>query len=126
MHAASCAAAQAGDTTRIFSHLYFNGKIEKGDAQALAKRLEGGGIGLVFIRSPGGDMEEAVAIAEVLRASGLPLGVQDYCLSACALTFVLTDKHFIKKGGYLAFHAGGKGWPVAATRACRPATSRTW
>jgi hypothetical protein len=109
LFAACLSAVHAADTTRIFGSLYFSGKITPSDAELLSKRLDGS-IKRVNFRSPGGDVLEAIAIADVMQKSGLPMEVSNYCLSACALIFALTENHTIRPGGYLAFHGGETGW----------------
>lgn len=114
--AACCSVTRAAETTNVLGALYLTGKIEKGDALQLSQRLDGY-VRYVVIRSPGGDVSEALAIAEVMRKSGKWLHVGQYCFSACALAFALTDKHYIPDGSFLAFHAGDRAFAAAVASA---------
>lgn len=91
------------------NNLHLSGKIEKGDALKIAERLRPDTRKLTLL-SEGGDSEEALAIARLVRVNDTLVVVRKYCASACAVIFSLAKKHAIDEGGFVAFHAGRVAW----------------
>ena len=97
--------AQASWIYSLGGTLVISGKIEKGDRQRVEKRLNGD-TKKITIMSPGGDVEEGLAIGALIRRSEKLLVVRKYCLSACGLIFVMAHRRAMDEGGFVAFHAG--------------------
>jgi hypothetical protein len=62
--------------------LCFDGAISRGQDVSLARGLEENGV--FVVRSPGGDVAAAVALADLLQDRRATVVVYDYCLLACA------------------------------------------
>jgi len=71
--------------------LLFDGSIEPGSAKRFADEVEkrGAYIETVVLRSPGGSVADALAIATIIREAGFntEIGAGGYCASSCPLVF---------------------------------------
>lgn len=83
--------------------LCFDGSLLYGRDYAMVKALEDGG--LFIVRSMGGYMPPAAALADLIRDRHATVVVYDYCFSACAsyLLFASTET-FVLKGTLVAWH----------------------
>lgn len=83
--------------------LCFDGLIFPRQNDSLANGLEEDGH--FVVRSPGGDIPTAIALADLLRDRRATVVVYDYCLSACAsyLLFAST-KTFVLRDSLVAWH----------------------
>ena len=83
--------------------LCFDGEILEGQDISLVNSLVEGG--LFVVRSPGGSIAVAVALAEVLRDRHATVVVYDYCLLACASFLSLASENtFVLKDSLIAWH----------------------
>lgn len=90
-----------------------NGEIIKGDASALAKWLPAlkplpYGLPVILLNSPGGNVDEALRISELLTSrwvhTVVPSGAR--CASACASIFFIAGKdRTVEEGGLLGQHS---------------------
>jgi hypothetical protein len=75
---------------RPINILFMWGAIEKGDSDRFREALEAGHPGELWLASPGGDVDEAINIAHMVRREGLttrvPAGWD--CVSACNFIFM--------------------------------------
>jgi hypothetical protein len=61
--------------------------------------------GLFVIRSPGGDISVATALADILREKNATVVVYDYCFSACASYLLLASRAaFVLRNTLVAWH----------------------
>lgn len=106
----------AADISQFLGTLRIDGRLQPGDAQKFEIELNNKPRRIV-IRSDGGRVKEANKIARLIEASGLPLEVREYCVSACASRiFLAASKRTIRNGGFVAFHAG----PISVARQVVP------
>lgn len=83
--------------------LCFDGQIFPEQKISLATGLEENG--LFVVRSPGGDILAAIALADLLRDRRATVVVYDYCLSACAsYLLVASTKAFVVRDTLVAWH----------------------
>lgn len=83
--------------------LCFDGQIFSGQNISLASGLEEDG--LFVVRSPGGDILTAIALANLLRDRRATVVVYDYCLSACASYLLMASKKtFVLRDTLVAWH----------------------
>ena len=83
--------------------LCFDGAVEKDMDVSLARNLSEGG--LFVVRSPGGIEVPAIILSDLIRERRGTVVVYDYCLSACAVFFlVASHKTFVVKGALVAWH----------------------
>jgi hypothetical protein len=83
--------------------LCFDGKILPGQDVSLAKGLEEKG--LFVVRSPGGDVVTAIALADLLRDRRATVVVYDYCLLACASYLLFaSEETFVQRDSLVAWH----------------------
>jgi ATP-dependent protease ClpP protease subunit len=107
--------SKAAVITRLFGTISISGEIKPGDFDALKEKLDARPDADIVIRSPGGNAEEAIRMAELIHARQVALKVSGYCASACAnYIFVSARERAILNGGFVAFHAGVEGWLSAA------------
>ncbi|WP_441237497.1 hypothetical protein [Bradyrhizobium sp. 930_D9_N1_4] len=82
--------------------LCLDGRIEKDVDVSLAKKLKEGG--LFVVRSAGGDIAFAIALAEELRERRATVVVYDQCLSSCAnYLLIASDRAYVLKGSLVAW-----------------------
>lgn len=82
--------------------LCLDGLIEKDTDVSPAKKLKEGG--LFVVRSPGGDIASAIALAKVLRERRAVVVVYDQCLSSCANHLLIaSDLSHVLKGALVAW-----------------------
>ncbi|MCS3726483.1 hypothetical protein [Bradyrhizobium betae] len=82
--------------------LCLDGRIEKNAYVSPAKKLKEGG--LFVVRSAGGDIASAIALAEVLRERRAVVVVYDHCLSSCAnYLLIASDQAHVLKGALVAW-----------------------
>lgn len=82
--------------------LCLDGRIEKDADLSLAKKLKEGG--LLVVRSAGGDIATAIALAEVLRERRAVVVVYDQCLSSCAnYLLIASDRSYVLKDALVAW-----------------------
>lgn len=87
-----------------------SGEIKVGDYEELKKQLAARPQAELSVRSQGGDILEAIRMAELIHANGSALTVRDYCLSACASYLLPAARtRTIPDGAVVAFHAGTEG-----------------
>lgn len=83
------------------------GQIVGGEAGALQRLLQAGTAAgktpTVFLASEGGDVDEAMALGRVIRASGA-VTVHGYCASACVYAFVGGRERFVASDSILSIH----------------------
>jgi hypothetical protein len=90
--------------------LCFDGYINPGQNLSLVERLKEGG--LFILRSGGGDIETAIALAHLLRDRHATVVVYDYCNSACAsYLFIATDRTVVRKRSIVTWHPPHSGLP---------------
>jgi hypothetical protein len=83
--------------------LCFNGMITRDMDVSAAKGL--GENALFVVRSPGGYSGLAVVLAEIVRDRHATVVVYDYCLSACALIFLIaSEQTYVLRGTLVAWH----------------------
>jgi hypothetical protein len=82
--------------------LCLDGWIEKDADISQAKNLKEGG--LFVVRSAGGDIAAALALATVLRERRAVVVVYDQCLSSCAnYLLIVSDRSYVLKGALVAW-----------------------
>jgi len=82
--------------------LCLDGLIEKETDVSPARRLREGG--LFVVRSAGGDIAAAIALAKVLRERSAVVVVYDKCLSSCAnYLLIASDRSYVLKGALVAW-----------------------
>lgn len=85
-------------TISVINHsvplISINGSIEKGDAEKLKALLldknniiDGSYIGRLRITSPGGDVDEAITIGQLIKKLNISVSAIDYCSSACFIIY---------------------------------------
>jgi hypothetical protein len=83
--------------------LCFDGAIVKDMDVSLARRLNEAG--LFVVRSSGGSETSAIVLSDLIRERRGTVVVYDYCLSACAVFFlVASHQTFVVKGALVAWH----------------------
>lgn len=102
------------------SILCFDGGIFDQDFSAVENLKKNG---LFVVRSPGGDVKTAIALAGLLHDKNAIVVVYDYCVSACAhYLLIATDQTAVRKSTIVAWHfmrglecsemkSYGDGWP---------------
>jgi ATP-dependent protease ClpP protease subunit len=102
-----------------FNALFATGSIEKGDANRFSAIISSlgrdmyGNIALA-INSPGGDVDEAFKIVQIMDRQEASVYVPDgfLCASACASIIYLSGRfHIVLNGGTIAFHTCGPQTP---------------
>lgn len=94
------------------AHIKIKGKITKENnnqlKQVLGRNRENwiNSAPTVFLDSPGGDMQAALGIAEILRSRGASVIVQDssQCYSSCFLIYISAVKRWVRGNGELGVH----------------------
>ena len=82
--------------------LCLDGRIEKDADVSPATKLKEGG--LFVVRSAGGDIASAIALAELLRERRAVVVAYDQCLSSCAnYLLIASDRTYVLKGGLIAW-----------------------
>ncbi|MBB3949157.1 hypothetical protein [Aureimonas jatrophae] len=97
------------------------GRIDPGTAERLRAALKGaGGEGVtrLVLHSPGGSVEDALAMARLLRERGLETRVpaDGYCASACPLVFAGGTARAAGEGAWIGVHQVYAADPSAALR----------
>ncbi len=83
--------------------LCFDGRINSGQDVSLANDLADEG--LFVVRSFGGHVATAIALANLLRDRRAIVVIYDYCTSACAgYLFIASARTFVMKGSLVAWH----------------------
>lgn len=83
--------ARAADVYIEGPSLYLNGEIRQGDAERLASLISQKKVVLrLRINSPGGDLIEAMRLADLVKNAhiGVTVGNGGYCISACFFVFL--------------------------------------
>jgi hypothetical protein len=84
------------------------GRIEAGSADALERALDkpGAAIETLLIHSPGGSVEDAIAMSRLVRERGLDTRVpaDGYCASACPLLFSGGRQRLAGEGAWIGVH----------------------
>jgi hypothetical protein len=102
--AAACAAEMSYDPAQ--RAILFNGEIQAGDERRFESLLIDHPPTLI-IRSGGGQMVPAIAIARQVHERRMTVIVDGYCGSACAqMIFAAAAERRIRPHGFVAFHAG--------------------
>jgi hypothetical protein len=92
------------------SILCFDGWITLNQDISLVENLKENG--LFVVRSFGGSVETAIALADLLRDKHAIVIIYDYCNSACAsYLFIATDQTFVRKNSIVVWHNGHSGLP---------------
>jgi hypothetical protein len=87
----------------------FDGKVSAEQDVSSLGALDNGG--LFVVRSPGGGSIAAARIATVLEEKQATVVVYDYCISACAVYFVVAPvRTYIRRNSIVAWHHGWSGW----------------
>ena len=82
--------------------LCLDGRVEKDADVSPAKKLKEGG--LFVVRSSGGDIASAIALAEILRERRAVVVANDHCLSSCAnYLLIASDRSYVLKGTLVAW-----------------------
>lgn len=82
--------------------LCLDGLIERDTDLSPAKKLKEGG--LFVVRSAGGHIASAIALADVLRERRAVVVVYDQCLSSCAnYLLIASDRSYVLKGALVAW-----------------------
>jgi len=82
--------------------LCFDGTIEPRQDYSAVNFLEEGG--LLVVRSPGGNMVSAIALADSIRERHATVVIHDYCLSACASFFLFaSEETFVLRNSIVAW-----------------------
>ncbi len=114
-------AATAATLTNLPSNqrnviLTFDGDIAKGDAELMAGLIktandDGRIVAAVRFNSPGGNLVEAVKLAELIRQAHLPTTIPtgSYCSSACFIAFAAGAQRFVSYGGFIGVHGASDG-----------------
>lgn len=101
---ALAAPVQAMTFVRNGDTLILAGRVDPQDVQTAV--LYGSGLTQVVIHdSPGGNMQAALRIAEVIRSSGASTTVKGLCVSACALIFLGGEQRTITSTGAIGLHS---------------------
>jgi len=83
--------------------LCLDGELLSGQDVSLAKGLEDKG--LFVVRSPGGDVATAIALADLLQDRRATVVVYDYCVLACASYLLFaSEQTFVLKNSLVAWH----------------------
>ena len=83
--------------------LCFDGAVVRDMDVSLARSLNEGG--LFVVRSPGGNEGPAIVLSDMIRERRGTVVAYDYCLSACAVFFlVASHQTFVVKGALVAWH----------------------
>lgn len=87
--------------------LYLNGGIDERDGDKVRRALRQHRFDEVWLKSPGGNLQEGIFIGTYLRESGAFLRVRrgDYCISACTVAFVGGLVRTIDAGASYEVHA---------------------
>jgi hypothetical protein len=89
--------------------LCFDGDILDHDFSPVEKLKENV---LFVVRSPGGHIENAIALARLVRDRNAIVVVYDYCVSACAVyLFIATDQTAVRKDTLVTWHPRSSGLP---------------
>jgi len=92
------------------TYIAARGEIVDGDAQKFARlvphaTVDSRGLRHMVVGSDGGSVEEAMAMAEVIRANSFFVVVDQECASACAAILYPAGRHFmLLDSGRLGFH----------------------
>jgi hypothetical protein len=82
--------------------LCFDGGISNQDFSPIERLKENG---LFVVRSPGGSVAAAIAVANLLRDKNAIVVVYDYCISACAhYLLIASDQTAVRKSTIVAWH----------------------
>jgi hypothetical protein len=95
--------------------LCLDGRVEKEADVSPARKLKEGG--LFVVRSAGGDIASAVALAKVLHERRAVVVVYDQCLSSCAnYVLIESDRSYVLKGALVAwdYESGDPALPSCA------------
>ena len=109
--------------------LYIMGEITSGDEAAVAELIDQNTIEMVALRGPGGDLDTAYSIGQIIINRGLPTAVIDGedCASACSLIFLAGVSRTLPSDSRVGFHlpfipvaqSPSQGDSVAVTQYCR-------
>ena len=98
---ASCFAARVSTEDDVMT---IRGTIRAGDAARVRDAMTPE-TRLIVVTSDGGDMQEGIAIAEILRDRGVDISVDRFCMSACAnYLFAAGKRRFVPRNSVVCFH----------------------
>ena len=106
------------------------GPIEIGDAKKLAEvaglaTLDGRGLRKMLLRSPGGNVGEAIKIAGIISEFDYEILVDGDCASACSMILYPAGKYFVLlDGGRLGFHQCSRSLTSQAVPECTDAIAK--
>lgn len=83
--------------------LVFRGSIGNGSFQKMKSMLDDQ-VRTLIITSPGGEVEPAIRMGELVLAHNLDVVAERYCLSSCANYIFLAGKHKFIRNGIVGFH----------------------
>lgn len=87
------------------AELEFSGGITFGAAKEFTRFVEAmGALRVVHLNSPGGRIEEAQRIGNLIKKKNLDTYVARSCLSACTIIFLSGKKRFITRDASIGFH----------------------
>jgi hypothetical protein len=103
--------APTAHSLRRGTEVAFAGGIRRGAADILRHGLDAAPTARVLhLDSPGGDLAESMAMAELVRQRSLTTYVRGQCLSACTAVFQAGRTRVLRDGAALGFH---RPWTVA-------------
>ncbi|WP_024506621.1 GYF domain-containing protein [Bradyrhizobium sp. ARR65] len=87
------------------AELEFSGAISFGASNEFARFVEAmGALKIVHLNSPGGRIEEAQRIGDMLKKRNLDTYVVNSCLSACTIIFLSGRNRYITRNAKIGFH----------------------
>jgi PAN domain len=94
-------------STPEFSAIAVIGDITGGDANEFLNVVADTKNALVFLSSNGGDAQEGLALAKLIKKLGYATAVIDdfRCMSACALIWIGGSKRYLSKNAVVGFHS---------------------
>jgi hypothetical protein len=106
--AAEIEAAPAGNGDLSF--IFFTGEIVKSDWQRFSEVSENIPHAVViFMKSPGGDLETALDIGALIRQRSYSTSAPDLCASACGLAWLAGFRRYMYPSSQIGFHAAYRG-----------------
>ena len=89
--------------------VYYTGEINKNGISRLIEAIDGsrGAISVVKINSGGGEINDGISFAEIVRRKNLSVEVVDVCFSSCAnYVFTAGNKKILRKSSVVGWHGG--------------------
>ena len=92
------------------SFIFFTGEIVKSDWQRFAEVSQNIPHAVViFMKSPGGDLETALDIGALIRQRSYSTSAPDLCASACGLAWLAGFRRYMYPSSQIGFHAAYRG-----------------